>query len=317
MKIVLTEPLGISEELLNKYRKEIEEKGHEFISYDHRAVNDEEYYQRAKDADILMIANGVLSTNVLSRLSNLKMIDVAFTGVDHLDMNYCRQNNITVCNASGYSNTSVSELVIGQIISLYRFILEGDQATRQGMTSTGLTGCEIKGKTVGIIGTGNIGIETAKLLKAFGANVIGWSRSERDEAKHAGITYVALEELLTTSDIISLHLPANLNTKGFFGEDKIAMMKPSAILINCARGAIVDNKALADALNNDQICGAAIDVFDNEPPLANDYPLVNAKNCLLTPHVAFLTHEAMIRRAKIVFDNLHSYFAGNVKNIVK
>lgn len=317
MKIVLAEPLGISEELLKKYADEIEGKGHTFVSYHSRANNDEELYERVQDADILMIANGTLSTNVLKRLSSLQMIDVAFTGVDHLDMNYCRKQHIQVCNASGYSNISVSELVIGQILSLYRHILLGDQACREGKTSSGLIGMEIKGKTVGIIGTGNIGIETAKLLKAFGAHVIGWSRRERDEAKEVGIHYVSLEELLNSSDIISLHLPMNEETKCFFNQEKINQMKSSAILINCARGGVVDNAALANALNHNKIAGAAIDVFDMEPPLSQDYPLINAKNCLLTPHVAFLTQESMIRRAEIVFDNLYAYLNGEMKNIVK
>lgn len=317
MKIVLAESLGISEELLTQYASEIENQGHEFVSYTSRAENDNELYERVHDADILMIANGKLSTDVISRMDHLKMIDVAFTGVDHLDMDYCRLHNISVCNASGYSNTSVSELVIGQIISLYRYILEGNQATRQHKTSAGLMGFEIKDKTVGIIGTGNIGIETAKLLKAFGANVIGWSRSERKEAKDAGITYVSLEELLKTSDIVSLHLPMNHETKGFFDQEKINMMKSSAILINCARGGVVDNAALASSLNEGRLAGAAIDVFDYEPPLDLTYPLVHAKNCLLTPHVAFLTHEAMVRRAEIVFNNLQAYFNGEMINIVK
>lgn len=317
MKIVLAEPLGISEELLNQYAHSIESLGHDFVSYQTRAANDEELYERIQDADILMIANGKLSTDVMSRLNHLKMIDVAFTGVDHLDMEYCRTHHIPVCNASGYSNTSVSELVIGQIIGLYRYILDGDQASRQEKTSAGLMGFEIKGKTVGIIGTGNIGIETARLLKAFGANVIGWSRSVRQAATEAGIAYVSLEELLKTSDIISLHLPMNNETKGFFDQNKINMMKSSAILINCARGGVVDNAALAVSLNEGKIAGAAIDVFDYEPPLTADYPLVNAKNCLLTPHVAFLTHEAMVRRAEIVFDNLHAYLNGELKNVVK
>lgn len=317
MKIVLVEPLGIKEELLNQYSNAIEKLGHEFVSYNTRPQDDEEYYERAKDADVLMITNGKLSTNVLERLSNLKMIDIAFTGVDHVDMNYCRTHHIDVCNASGYSNTSVSELVIGQIINVYRYMQSCDLACREGKTSAGLTGFEIKGKTVGIVGTGKIGIETARLLKVFGANVIGWSRTQRAEAKEAGITYVSLEDLLTTSDIVSLHLPMNEETKGFLNKEKISMMKSSAILINCARGGIVDNVALANALNDDKIMGAAIDVFDMEPPLSSDYPLVNAKNCLLTPHVAFLTHESMERRAEIVFDNLHAYFHGEMKNIVK
>ena len=123
--------------------------------------------------------------------------------------------------------------------------------------------------------------------------------------------------LIKTSDIVSLHIPATAETKQFINKDKIALMKKSAILINCARGAVVDNTALAEALNVGDIAGAAIDVFDMEPPIPADYPLLSAKNTLLTPHVAFASKESMIRRANIVFDNLYAYLEGKPINVVK
>ena len=126
-----------------------------------------------------------------------------------------------------------------------------------------------------------------------------------------------LDEVLKTSDIVSLHIPATAETKQFINKDKIALMKKSAILINCARGAVVDNTALAEALNAGDIAGAAIDVFDMEPPIPADYPLLSAKNTLLTPHVAFASKESMIRRANIVFDNLYAYLEGKPINVVK
>lgn len=316
MKIVLVESLGISDAVLKEYSDKLAKMGHSFVSYVDRAKDDEELYNRAKDADILMITNGPLSTNVLKRLPNLKMVDVAFTGVDHLDVNYCLENDILVCNASGYSNTSVSELVIGQVLALYRQIFNGDSSTRNGKTNAGLTGLEISGKKVGIIGTGKIGVETAKLFKAFNAEVLGWSRGENPEAIACGIKYVTLPELLKESDIISLHLPFNDSTKHFFDQEKINAMKETAILVNCARGGVVDNEALANALNEGKIAGAAIDVFDYEPPIKDDYCLLHAKNCLLTPHVAFLTHESMLRRAEIVFANLDAYLNNQPQNVV-
>ena len=126
-----------------------------------------------------------------------------------------------------------------------------------------------------------------------------------------------LDEVLKTSDIVSLHIPATAETKQFINKEKIALMKKSAILINCARGAVVDNTALAEALNAGDIAGAAIDVFDMEPPIPADYPLLSAKNTLLTPHVAFASKESMIRRANIVFDNLYAYLEGKPINVVK
>lgn len=317
MKIKLIEPLSIKDDLLESYKKEVEEQGHEFVYYDTKASSEDEFIERASDADILMIANTPLPDSVIEKSENLKLINVAFTGFDHVNVELAKEKGIKVCNASGYSNVSVSELVIGMVLNIYRKINKGDIFTRQGKTHQDYyKGLEIKDKTVGIIGTGNIGLETAKLFKAFGAKLIANSRTEKAEAKELGIEYKSIEDVMTHSDIVSIHLPVNDITKGFISKDLIAMMKKEAILINCARGPIVDNTALAEALNEDRIAYAGIDVFDMEPPIPSDYPLVNSKNTLLTPHIAYLTEEAMVRRAAIAFDNSLSFAKGEEKNIV-
>ena len=159
---------------------------------------------------------------------------------------------------------------------------------------------------MGIIGCGQIGFMTAKLFQAFGAEVYAYARHEREEVKAAGIAYKPLDDLLRECDIISLHTPNNKETRGMISAEKIALMKKSAIFINCARGPIVDSKALAQALNEGRIAGAAVDVFDCEPPIPAEEPLLHAKNTLLTPHVAFLSEEAMVRRAKIEFSGFPS-----------
>lgn len=317
MIIKLIEPLSISQDLLDEYKNQVEKQGHQFVSYDTKAKSQEEFLERSKDADILMIANTPLPDVVIEEAKNLKLINVAFTGYDHVNVSLAKEKKIKVCNASGYSNVSVSELVIGMVLNIYRKISLGDAMTRQGKTHQDYyRGLEIKDKTVGIIGTGNIGLETARLFKAFGANLIAYSRTEKEDAKKLGIQYLPIEDVMKESDIISLHLPVNESTKGFISEDLISLMKEDAVFINCARGPIVDNKALADALNNDRIAYAGIDVFDMEPPLASDYPLLNSKNTLLAPHIAYLTEEAMIRRAAIAFDNSLSFAKGIEKNIV-
>jgi phosphoglycerate dehydrogenase-like enzyme len=170
---------------------------------------------------------------------------------------------------------------------------------------------------VGIIGLGKIGLRTAKLFLAFGAKVIAFNRSESSEAKSLGIKYKSLDEVLSESDIISIHLPLNESTKGIISKEKIALMRPNTIFINCARGPIVDNNALAEALNGNRIGFACLDVFDNEPPLKPDYPLLNADNTILTPHQAFISEESMARRAKIVFDNVYEFLNGTPINICK
>ena len=262
-----------------------------------------------------MIANNPYPDEVVCAAESLKMLDVAFTGIDHVGLAACRERGVTVCNAANYSNQTVAELAIGLTIGLLRHMLPADRAVREGKTSAGLMGREIAGRTVGIVGTGRIGMITAKLFQAFGAKVIDYSRTHRPEAEALGIRYVELDELMRESDIVSLHVPNNANTCGMIGRAQIDAMKPTALLINCARGPSVDAAALADALNEGRIAGAGIDVFDCEPPIPADNPLVNAKNALLTPHVAFLSEESMQRRAAIVFQNLIAYLKGQPQNV--
>lgn len=318
MKISLLEPIGIDKALMDELSAPLIEKGHEFIFYDNKTTDTEELYNRAKDSDIVMIANNPLPDSVIERCEKIKMLDVAFTGIDHVGQKACKEKGVVICNAAGYSNETVSELAVGMAINLLRKINAGDKAVREGKTlaSAGLMGTELGTKTVGIIGTGRIGIMTAKLFKAFGCRVLGYSRTKKEEAVQAGIEYTELDELLKISDIVSLHVPSTAETKGFLSRERISLMKQTAILINCARGAVVDNEALAEALNSDKIAGAAIDVFDMEPPIPADYPLLKAKNTLLTPHVAFASKESMIRRAHIVFDNLYAYLEGKPVNVV-
>ncbi len=317
MRIKLIEPLSIPEELLSKYKEKLEKEGHEFVSYKDKAQTEEEFLERSKDAEILMIANTKLPDSVIEKSENLKLINVAFTGFDHVNVDLAKEKGIKVCNASGYSNTSVAELVIGMVLNIYRKISLGDPMTREGKTHLDYyRGLEIKDKTVAIIGTGNIGLETARLFKAFGANVIAYSRHENEEAKKLGVEYVSLEDAFKRADIVSVHLALNKHTRGFVNKDLLSLMKKEAIFINCARGPIVDNQALADLLEEEKIAYAGIDVFDMEPPIPADYPLLNTKNILLSPHIAYLTDEAMIRRAEIAFDNSLSFARGQEKNIV-
>lgn len=315
MKIVLLEPLAISKEVLNNLSSKLNEMGHEFIAFDTVEKDTEVLKERAKGADILMIANNPLNGEVIRSVDNLKYIAVAFTGIDHVDKEACLERGIKVSNAKGYATEAVAELTVGMIISLLRKVRECDEVTRKEGTKAGLVGFELNGKTVGIVGTGDIGLRTAQLLKAFNCKILGYSRSRSARAEELGIEYVSLEELLSKSDIVSLHVPLNEGTKGLINKERLALMKKNAILINVARGPVVDSDALAEALNNDTIAGAGIDVFEVEPPVPADHPLFSAKNVLVTPHVAFATEESMVKRANIVFDNVYSWLNGEEKNI--
>lgn len=314
MKISLIDPLEVDREIIENHKEKIESLGHEFEYFEESAGSDEEKIERLKDTDIAIITNKPLTSQVINN-TNLDLIDVAFTGVDHVDLEACKEKGIKVLNASGYSDDSVAELVIGLTISVLRKFNENRSNIFNGENNY-LLGELIKGKTFGVIGTGNIGSKLIDLLSVFGCKIIAYSRTEKEEIKAKGVEYVDLDTLLKESDIVSLHIPNNKETKGFLGEEELDLMKDGAVLINCARGAVVDNDYLAKLLNEDKL-RAGIDVFDMEPPLPEDYPLRNAKNVILTNHVAFYTKEAMEIRADIVFDNLYQYLDGNIVNEIK
>lgn len=315
MKIALLEPLGVPAETIENLARPLKDAGHEFVYFDTKTTDATELARRSAGAEVVMIANNPYPAEAVHGADALKMIAVAFTGIDHVALDACRERGIEVRNCAGYSDTSVAELTLGLTIDVLRKVAAADAAVRAGKTSAGLMGTEICGKTVGLIGCGKIGCAAGRLFKAFGARVLGYARHEHPEAAAAGIEQVPLDELLAQSDIVSLHLPSNETTRKSFGAEQIAQMKDGAVFINCARGAIVDNDALAAALNSGKLAGAGIDVFDMEPPIPADYALVNARNCIFTPHVAFLTHEAMERRAKIEFDNVLAYIEGRAQNV--
>lgn len=316
MLVKLLEPLNVPNEQIEKYAQEIKDLGHEFVYYDEKTTDADELAKRSEGADVIMIANNPYPTEVINQNEQLKLINVAFTGVDHVGIADANNQDIIISNAAGYADQAVAELAIGLVLDLYRGITAGDADIRQTEPYQAFQGREIAGKTVGIVGTGKIGLMTAKLFAAFGAKLIGYDVSENPEAKELGLEYVSLDELMTQADIVSLHVPLIPSTRGMISAEKIALMKTDAILINTARGPVVDNDALADALNNGEIAAAGVDVFDMEPPIPGDYKLLNAKNTVLTPHVAFLSDESMERRAKIAFDNTVSFLKGNPTNVV-
>ena len=313
MKIAIVEPLGIDEKAVEKLQQEFLPKDIELVYYNTAPADDAEKIRRAAGAQIVMLANMPFRKNVLEKCTDLKMLSVAFTGVDHVDMDYCRENDIMVCNCSGYANEAVSELVFGMIINLYRSIFAADKAVRSGGTKKGLMQIELYKKRFGIIGAGAIGLKTARLAEAFGCEVYAYSRTPKNIE---GMKFVGLDELLATCDIVSVHVPLTPQTKDLINAENIVKMKPNAILINTARGPVVNAKALADALRNGTIAGAGVDVFDVEPPLAEDNPLLDVPHTVLTPHIGFATQEAMQKRAVIAFDNIKKYLEGKPQNIM-
>ncbi len=309
MKIVAVEPIGISrqraEELVERYAA----KGCDFVVYPDRKEDEQTLVERMKDADVVIVSNIRLSREVLEQCPKLKFLNVAFTGLDHIDQDYCREKGIVIRNASGYATQAVAELAVGLMLDVYRKITPFDASTRNLQGRNNILGRELHGKTVGLVGTGAIGLGTAAILKAFGCRLLAYSRTERQEALDMGIEYTTLEDLMKRSDIISLHTPLTAQTKGLISREMLELCKPSAIIINTARGAVIDNKALAEMLNKDCIAGAGIDVYEYEPPLQSNHPLLSAKNVVLLPHVAFATEESFSIRVDIILRNLDEYLA--------
>lgn len=314
MKLVIIEPLGVEDEKLLQMAKEALPESVEITYYNTRVADTDTLIERGKDADIIAVSNLPLNADVIRGCANLKMLAVAFTGVDHIAMDVCRERGITVCNCSGYSNAAVADLVFGMIVALYRNLPACGQAVRNGKTKDGLIGFELEGKKFGVVGTGAIGLKVAAVAQAFGCQVYAYSRTKKEIP---GITYVDLDTLLAECDIVSLHTPLNDGTKGLINGERLAKMKPNAVLINTSRGPVVDSAALAEALNSGKIAGAGIDVFEGEPPIPADHPLLTAKNVIATPHIGFATKEALVKRAVIVFDNIVKWMAGTPQNVMK
>ena len=317
MKIICMEPLGVSQEKIASLAAPLEAAGHEFVYYTTKETDQEKLLVRVKDADILMLANQPLSAAIIEQCHNLKMLDIAFTGVDHVGLEAARARGIVACNAAGYSTNAVAELTFGLAISAIRNIVAVDARCREGGTKDGLVGFELFGKTFGVVGTGAIGCRVAKIAQAFGCRVLAYSRTVTPELANEGVEYVDLDTLLAQADFVSLHVPMTAATAQMINAASIAKMKDGAVLINCARGGVVDSEALAAALNSGKLAAAGIDVFENEPPLAVEHPLLHAKNTVVTPHVAFASKEALETRADIVFANIDAFLAGKPQNLVK
>lgn len=313
MKIVLLEDLAISPSELEKYVQQLERLGHTFVAYPKTsdiAILKEE----VKDADVVILANMPLPAEVIEDASHLKFIDVAFTGVDHVPVDLAKEKGITISNASGYATQAVAELVLSEMIFDLRKLAALQARGKEGLTKEGIRGQLLQGKTVGIVGAGAIGREVARLCKAFGCEVIGYNRSAITDPNFDA--QLPLEEVLAKSDLISLHLPLTSQTKDLIGKEQFQKMKPSAILINTARGPVVNEEALVEALKEGTIAGAILDVFEKEPPLDPNDPLLTLPNVILTPHIGFDSQESMNRRAEIVFDNLFGWLDQNPKNVI-
>lgn len=313
MNIVFAEPIGLTLDEAQDFKVEMENLGHSVTFFDNAPSGQDELLQRVVEADIVVVSNCAISANVIENATNLKYIDVAFTGVDHIATAECKKRSIQVSNAAGYSNQAVAELTIAMAIDLLRKITPADAVTRSLGGRSGFLGQELMGKTFGIMGLGQIGKRVAQLAAAFGCRVIAWTRTP---GKNDMVEHVDFEELLKQSDILSIHLPLTAQTQNLIGIKEFELMKPTAFLINTARAKIIDSHVLAAALTKPLIAGAAVDIYEKEPPIDAEHPLLSVPNTLLLPHIGFATHEAIAHRSKIVLDNIRYWLKGKPQNLV-
>ena len=300
----------ISDKMSNKVEDVLNSKS---IEYDIKTgLEPDELKSIIDDYDGILIRSATkLTADILENCSNLKVIGRAGVGVDNVDLDVATKNKILVMNTPLGNLEATAELTVGLMFSLYRHIHNANASTHEGKWEKAkFMGTELKGKTLGIVGFGNIGQRVAEICKVIGMQILTNSNSASDEVLSSfGAKKVSTEELLSSSDVLSLHTKLNDQTKNMLNKESIATMKSSSVIINCARGGLINESDLKDALNNDVIAGAAIDVYETEP--ATENIMFGAKNLLLTPHLGASSKEAQSNVAIDVANQVADFLKEN------
>lgn len=293
------------------------------VTYFDNTVTEEEVRERIKEADIVIANKAPLSKAALSGAENLKLICILATGYDNCDITYCSSCGIKVANVANYSTAMVAQhtitlalTVLQKIVHYDEYVKSGNYSAQNSFSNFDVPFCELNGKTWGIVGLGNIGARVAKIAEAFGCRVIYHSLTGKK--KDTGLQQVDKETLLKESDVISLHCPLSDLSRDFIDKESLKKMKKSAVLVNVARGAVVNNVDLYQALLDGEIAGAGLDVLDKEP-LEPANPLSKMKDSnklVITPHLAWASVEARKRCVSGVYDNIKAFLQGENKNIV-
>lgn len=292
----------------------------EYTVYDR--TDDEDIFERSKDADILVTNKTVITGEMLQRLTNLKFISTLSTGYNVIDIDKARELGISVSNIPAYSTDAVAQLVFALLLELTNHVAIYDQSVKDGewtscehfcYTKTPL--CELSGKTFGIIGFGKIGSAVAKIALAFGMKVKAYSPNTRTFDGYGTVEFTDLEDVIRSSDVISLHCPLTDKTNGLVNMEFLQKMKKSAFIINTSRGPVINEADLRKALDEGIIAGAGVDVLSSEPPKA-DNPLISCDKCVITPHIAWASFEARTRLMGIFKENVEAFLKGNPVNVV-
>jgi len=278
----------------------------------------DEVADRIKDADVVLCNKAMMDEHNLKTATKIKYIGLFATGYNNVDLDYTNSRGITVCNAGSYSTEAVAQHVFALILNRYNRVAEYDKFVKDGQWTKSkyfspfMGMMELYGKTIGIIGFGSIGRKVASIAKAFDMNVLAYNRSKKDEP---GVEFVSMEELLKASDIVTIHCPLNKESEKMCNKEFFSKMKKDAYFINTSRGGVVDEQALFDALENNNISGAAVDVLEYEP-MRKDCILMNAKNIVITPHAAWAPKETRSRLLDIVEANLNAFIEGKPTNVI-
>lgn len=294
----------------------------DFKVYDRTDNSPEKVVEAIGDAEVIFTNKTLLPTEVLEKVPHLKYVGILATGYNVIDLETATKMGITVTNIPGYSTQSVAQFTMALVLEMCHRIGQHSEEVYEGVWSNSkdfsywsTPQMELQGKTMGIIGFGNIGRETAKLAQAFGMKVLALATHKEPELETETCKYASLNKLLAESDIVSLHCPLTPDTKHLIRKKNIQQMKDGAMLINTARGPLVKEQDLADALNAGKLFAAAVDVVSKEP-IALENPLLKAKNCIITPHIAWAPKEARQRLMDIATQNLKAFLAGKPVNVV-
>jgi glycerate dehydrogenase len=282
----------------------------------------EKIVERAAGAEIVYTNKTPMNREVIDQLPALKYIGVLATGYNIVDTEAAKEKGITVTNVPGYGTGAVAQMTFALLLELCHHVQYHSDSVMQGGWSQSVDFCfwdyplvELAGKTMGIIGFGNIGRKVADIATAFGMHIIGNDNFKTDQSHRSNFQWADVNQLLAQSDVVSIHCPLFPETKGLINKESLKLMKNSAFLLNTSRGPVIVDEDLAEALNSGTIAGAGIDVLSVEPP-TNDNPLFSAKNCIITPHIAWATKEARIRLMDITVNNLSAFINGNPVNVV-
>ena len=278
---------------------------------------------RAQGADAVLTNKVLLTADVISQLPQLRYIGVLATGYNVVDVAAAKAAGIVVTNIPAYSTSSVAQMVMAHLLNITHHVADHATAVRAGRWQTSQDFCfwdspllELDGLTMGIVGLGNTGMATARIAQALGMRVMACSSKDEAQLLSLGIVKASgYEQLFSEADVLSLHCPLTDSTRHLVNAERLSLMKPSAILINTGRGPLIDEAALADALNNGRLYAAGIDVLTQEPPRQGS-PLITARNCYITPHIAWATFAARQRLMQIALDNLLAFAEGKPRNVV-